>query len=68
MHKGGNEIQYRIRNIDAFIFDAFVSESYRGKSFVGEMIKCLADKELADNIKMYLAVRTDNHSAIKAYT
>ena len=25
MHKGGNEIQYRIRNIDAFIFDAFVS-------------------------------------------
>lgn len=67
MRKGGDEIQYKIRNIDAFLFDVFVSNQYRGKRFVNVMISYIAQKEFRETDKIYLAVRVDNVSAIKAY-
>lgn len=68
MYKGSNDLEYRIRNIDAYIFDVFVNTTYRGHGFAGEMISQVMRYLHEMGIDTaYLAVSTLNESAIKAY-
>ncbi|MBR5948719.1 MAG: GNAT family N-acetyltransferase [Clostridia bacterium] len=68
MYRGGNDIEYRIRNIDAYIFDVFVSPSERGKGIAGIMIAKIMNHLKEQGIdSAYLAVSKKNTSAIKAY-
>ena len=68
MYKGTNDLEYRIRNIDAYIFDVFVNSSYRGKGYAGEMIRQLMEYLHTKGIdSAHLAVSTKNISAIRAY-
>ena len=68
MYRGGNELEYRIRRIDAFIYNLAVPEAHRGRGIAGEMLRqvfdILADRGCSD---VYLAVSADNASAIRAY-
>ncbi len=68
MYQGANDIEYRIRHIDAYIFDVYVNENYRGNGYAGEML-CLLMKYLHKRgiDCSYLAVAKTNKSAIKAY-
>lgn len=68
MYKGTDDLEYRIRNIDAYIFDVYVNSSYRGKGYAGEMIRQLMEYLRAENIdSAHLAVSTKNDKAIRAY-
>lgn len=68
MYKGGNEAQYRIRNIDAFGFYFAVFPKYRGNRyiefFIYSMLKHLEAKGIT---KLYASVRKNNIAALKAY-
>lgn len=68
MYKGGNELEYRIRKVDVFIYNLMVVQEYRGMGIAREMIEALGEimKSKSFN-EMYLAVSKDNLSAIKAY-
>ena len=71
MYKGGNDIEYKIRNVKAFIYNVFTSEKFRGNGYAKEMI-CLLMQYLYDKSdgkiqRAFLAVSTNNISAIKAY-
>lgn len=69
MYKGGDELEYKIRDIEAFIYNVKIAESFRGKGFAGIMIRMLgAQLRKRDIRESYLAVSTDNYSAIKAYS
>lgn len=68
MYKGTDDLEYRIRSIDAYIFDVYVNSSYRGKGYAGEMIRQLMEYLHAKNIDIaHLAVSTKNEKAIRAY-
>ena len=68
MYKGGNELEYRIRNIEAFIYNLMVIPSRRGNGIAGNMLHQLAESLTRKSItNVYLAVSQDNYSAIKAY-
>lgn len=68
MYKGSDDLEYRIRNIEAYIFDVFVNDDYRGRGYAGEMIQKLMLYLHERGINTaYLAVSTSNKSAIKAY-
>ena len=68
MYKGGDELEYKIRDIDAFIYNVKIDENHRGKGYAGRMIAMLGECLRAKNInEAYLSVSTDNISAIKAY-
>ena len=68
MYKGSDDLEYRIRNIEAYIFDVFVNNEYRGQGYAGEMIRQLMRYLHGRGIdKAYLAVSTSNNSAMKAY-
>ena len=68
MLKGGDELEYRIRNIDAFIYNVMIDKSVRGRGYAGVMIKMLGLELKSKSInEAYLAVSTDNTSAIRAY-
>lgn len=68
MYRGGNEIEYKIRNIDAFIYNVRTDEAYRGRGYAGMMIESVCRELSSKGIdKVYLAVSTNNESAIKAY-
>lgn len=68
MVQGGNEIQYKVRTTDIFIFDVYVFEQFRGKGIAGYMISSiLNDIEQYEKKKICLAVRIENESAIRAY-
>ena len=68
MYKGGNELQYRIRNVDAFGFDFCVFDKYKGNRYIEliiyEILLYLRKKNIN---KLYASVRTNNYAAIKAY-
>lgn len=68
MYKGGNEAQYRIRNIDAFGFYFAVFPRFRGNRyveyFIYTMLKYLKEKGIDT---LYASVRKNNTSALKAY-
>ena len=68
MKRGGNEVMYKIRNIDAYLFAVRVYDEFRGRRYAEEMIGWLAEKEKREGIsEIYLAVKKTNASAIKAY-
>ena len=68
MYKNGKDIEYRIRNADAFIYNVLTVPKYRGKGYAGEMLRLLSDYLHRKSIdKAYLAVSTNNISAIRAY-
>lgn len=68
MYKGGDELEYKIRDIEAFIYNVMIAEAFRGKGFAGIMVKMLGVQLKKKGIReAYLAVSTDNYSAIKAY-
>lgn len=43
MYKGGNDLEYRIRDIDAYLFDVYMNEKYRGNGYAGQMIRLVMD-------------------------
>ena len=68
MYKGADDLEYRIRNIDAYIFDVYVNNQYRGKGYAGEMIRQLMEYLHGKGINIaHLAVAKSNRSAIRAY-
>ena len=69
MYAGGNEFQYRVRRTKAFIYDVCVFESYRGKGICGKMFEVLFEylKSQKGIDQVSLAVRKNNHRALKAY-
>ncbi len=68
MYRGTNDIEYRIRDIDAYIFDIYVNEAYRGNGYAGEMICQLMNRLYDKGINSaFLAVSKKNNSAVKAY-
>ena len=69
MYSGGNEFQYRVRNTPAFLFDLCVFEEFRGQGICGTILSHIFnylknDKKLKE---VQLAVRKNNHKAIRAY-
>ena len=68
MYRGANDLEYRIRNIDAYIFDVYVNSKHRGKGYAGEMIRQLMKYLHNKGISTaHLAVSKSNTSAIRAY-
>lgn len=68
MYRGADDLEYRIRNIDAYIFDVYVNNLHRGKGYAGEMIRQLMEYLHDKGINTaYLAVSMSNSSAIRAY-
>ncbi len=68
MYKGGDDLEYRIRNTEAYIFDVYVKESCRGKGYAGMMIRLLMEYLHQKGISSaVLAVSVKNKSAIRAY-
>lgn len=68
MYKGADDLEYRIRDIDAYIFDVSVNDQYRGKGYAGEMIRQLIEYLHGKRIDTaHLAVAKTNKNAIRAY-
>lgn len=68
MYRGADDLEYRIRNIDVYIFDVYVNSRYRGKGYAGEMIRQLMEYLHAKDLNSaHLAVSKINISAIRAY-
>lgn len=69
MYKGGNEAQYRIRNIDAFGFHFAVFPKFRGNRYIEYFIyRLLKHIEKKGIKKLYASVRKNNESALRAYS
>lgn len=68
MYRGAGDLEYRIRNIDAYLFDVYVNNKHRGKGYAGEMIRHLMEYLHYKGINTaHLAVSKTNTSAIRAY-
>lgn len=68
MYRGGNDLEYRIRGIDAYIFDVYVNEAHRGSGYAGKMIRRAMEHLHQKGIDTaHLAVALTNQSAIRAY-
>lgn len=68
MYKGADDLEYRIRNIDAYLFDIYVNDKFRGNGYAGKMVVQLLEYLYVRGIKVaYLAVAHTNKSAISAY-
>lgn len=68
MYKGGDELEYKIRNIDVFIYNVMIDKKYRGRGYVGIMIRLLGKQMKKKSItEAFLAVSINNRTAIKAY-
>lgn len=68
VRRGGNEMSYRIREIDAIISCVCVFREYRGRNIANRMlaeIVALLQKEGCSEVT--LAVSADNQPAIRAY-
>ena len=68
IRRGGNEMVYKIRNVEALISCVCVFKEYRGKNIangmIGKVVELLREE---DGTEVALGVRTDNASAIRAY-
>lgn len=68
MLKGGKEVQYKIKHIDAFVFDVCVEKNFRRNGIASDMISYVNDYLCKMGVKeMYLAVRKDNIPAVNLY-
>lgn len=69
MYRGGNDLEYRIRNTDAYIYGVYIRPEYRGYGWAGIMISRLM-RYLHNSKKIdyaELAVSRKNINAIRAY-
>ncbi len=68
MYRGANDLEYRIRDIAAYIFDVYINRKYRGKGYAGEMLRQLMQYLYNKGLSTaHLAVSKTNISAIRAY-
>lgn len=68
IRRGGNEMSYRIRNIDGLISCVCVFKEYRGLNIANLMISTIVDLLKEEGCtSVSLGVNTDNVSAIRAY-
>lgn len=69
LKKGARDRQYVLKHGDYLIFDVYVSEKCRGKGIAPLLIENLTEKFTLKKgrEKVLLAVRENNHSAIRAY-
>jgi len=68
MYRGGTHVEYKIRDIDAFVFDVFVNPAHRGHAYAGMMLRELMIHLASIGIHTaYLAVSFDNKNALRAY-
>lgn len=68
MYKGSDDLEYRIRHIEAYIFNVYINEDFRGNGYAGEMICHLMKYLHGKGIDTaHLAVSVSNENAIKAY-
>lgn len=68
MYRDGNEIEYKIRKVDAFIYNVLVKDEYRRRGYAGDMLRLISIYLHGKGIdKAYLAVSTNNMPAIRAY-
>ena len=59
------EVQYKIKNCEFFVKFVFVYEKFRGQGIASKLFEHLFNT--LDINEVLFAVRTNNHSAIKAY-
>lgn len=68
IRRGGNEMVYKIRNVEALISCVCVFKDFRGKNIangmIGRVVELLREE---GGTEVALGVRTDNVSAIRAY-
>ena len=68
IRRGGNEMVYKIRNVEALISCVCVFKEFRGKNIanlmIGKVVELLYNE---GGTEVALGVRTDNNSAIIAY-
>ena len=64
----GEEVEYKLRNCEAFIFNVYVLEPYRGKGIASVLLDAVF-RDLAEHgvESCALAVRVNNLPAIRAY-
>ena len=68
MKKGGTEVLYRIRHIDAYLFAVRVFREYWGHGYAAEMAAWVMDTLHERGVdQMYLTVKRQNTQAIRAY-
>lgn len=69
MYRGGNDLEYRIRNTDAYIYGVYIRPEYRGNGWAGVMIsRLMRYLHIRKRIDCaVLAVSRKNASAIRAY-
>lgn len=68
IRRGGNEMSYRIRNIDALISCVCVFKDYRGRNIANLMISEVVNILKAENCnQVALGVNTNNNAAIITY-
>lgn len=69
MYKNGNELEYRIRECDAFIYNVYIEPKYRNRGYAKKMIALLWNylSSEKDITTIRLAVSKDNLNAIKTY-
>ena len=68
IRRGGNEMSYRIRNVDGFISCVCVFPEFRGRNIANRMLAEIVDLLKREDCRMVaLGVNTDNAPAIRAY-
>ena len=68
IRRGGNEMVYKIRNVEALISCVCVFKGFRGKNIANLMIGKIVELLYGEGgTEVALGVRTDNNSAIRAY-
>lgn len=68
IYKGGKDSEYKIRNIQSYIYNIYVIPKYRGKGYIGYCLELLTDYLRGKGIsEVYIAVSGDNLAAVRAY-
>ena len=68
LYKGADDLEYRIRSIDAYLFGVYVNEAWRGRGYAGAMLRRVAEYLHGRGIdRACLTVSVSNESAIRAY-
>lgn len=68
VRRGGNEMSYRVRNIDGVISCVCVFDEFRGRNIANFMLSSIVELLAMEGSKsVALGVNTDNTAAIRAY-
>ena len=64
----GDELEYRIRGTDAYLFNIYVRREFRGRGIAGQMLRGAVRRMARDGVhSCCLAVGVRNKPAIRAY-